>query len=129
MDEKNGSWRTTVRRDDIVSSVQKMLGDDPDRVTTFSGRIPGKSWLQAFLSMYKFELKKPGRYRAYIKIKTIGNGALHQGMVRQTTTKFYEPTSHQPHRFRLVTEKKLKHPTMSLLYCSTQSSADFTKQK
>ena len=87
-----------VRRDDIVSSMQKMLEDDSDRVTPFSGRKTGKSWLQAFLRMHKgLSVQKPEEYRTYIKNVITSNGALHQGKVCHTSTKFVEPTSHQPH--------------------------------
>ena len=86
--------------------------------------------MQAFLAMHKgLHVKKPESYRVYIKIMNSGNGTLHQGMACHTSTKFGEPTSHQPHLFRLLTKKKLKYPTMTLQYCSTHSRADFTKQK
>ena len=93
-----------VGGDDIVSSVQEMLEDDSDRVTPFCGRKPGEGWLQAFLRMHKgLNVKKPERFRTCIKNMITGNGALHQEKVCHTSTKFVEPTSHQPHRFRLPT--------------------------
>ena len=42
-----------VRREDIVSSVQNMLEDDPDHETTLNGRKPRRGWFKAFLRRHK----------------------------------------------------------------------------
>ena len=53
-------WVKRIARDDIASSVQKMLEECSDPLTPFSGRRPGKGRFQAFLRRHtRLSVRKP----------------------------------------------------------------------
>ena len=44
------------RMEDVLTSVQNMLNDNPDRSTTFKDNRPGKKWIELFMNRHKGQI-------------------------------------------------------------------------